>query len=343
MVEIRAAEGTELVRYRKGLWAYTSPRGIRVIVLRLGADPDDTPEAILKARRLYAKEKDWRREMEGDWSSPAGEAFFPIFSEIGRDRYIHMVTNLISGVVYRSFDFGRRHPACTWFQYSPKSDRVWGYREFMPHDLQTHEFRDAVRYLSGQLEWKDLQTRPRRWVDAYAARPSGSHCPPPWFPLGTRFLDIAGKECLQTQSNVVNPEENTAREIFAAEGMYLVVVNPRVKGRNEVVDRMLQIAPDSHPRTFLDPQMEEVIQGFDGAFCYPNPTAAVPYPNEPKDDNYFINLLDAWGYGISAVCPVDTPKPEDKPRVIGYGGRTGREEIYAPTAEEVGWYETRRR
>lgn len=331
----------EHTRYRHGLEAFTTPRGYRVLVLRLGADPDDTPEWIQKARRGYPSERAWRREMEGDWSSPTGDPYFPVFGEIGRERYIHMATRLIKGPVFRSFDFGRRRPACTWFQYSPKSDRLWGLREFMPHDLLTHEFRDAVRYLSGEVPLDAIPERAQRWVEVYGARPTGAHCPPPWFPLGTRFIDIGGKEALQAQANAQRPEEATARDIFGSAGMHLIMVNIDVKGRNEVVGRMLMLHPDGWPRTWLDPQMEEVIAGFEGAFSYATPPKGVEVSDKPKDDGHFINLLDAWGYGVVAVCPKDTPRPDAPPRLMRMD-KDGRTPIYgASDIEEVGWYENR--
>jgi hypothetical protein len=327
--------------YRPGLFAFTSPKGIRVVVLRLNADPElHTPEWERQERTKYLS-KDWRREMEGDWTTPAGEPYFPIFQELGRDRYIHTATEILKGPVIRSYDFGRRYPACTWFQYSPQSDRVWLYREFMPQDLQTHEFRDCVRHLSGQLGYDTLSSRSRRWIDAYAAKPSASHCPPPWFPTGTHFIDIGGKELLQGGASAVDPELATARAIFAEKDMYLAWVNPRVEGRNRIVDRMLMLRPDGHPGTFIDPQCEEMIEGFEGRFSYPRATQGTPFPDHPNDDGHYINLLDAWGYGVAAVCPVETPKDTQRLKLVGY--RDGREPVYINEEDEVGWNETRPR
>lgn len=327
-----------------GLYGFTSPMGNRVLVLRLEADERNTPEVINLKRRGYIQ-KDWRREMEGDWSSPAGKPYFPIFSEIGRERYVHMAIELIGAdrggmpIVFRSYDFGRRHPACTWFQYSKKSDRIWLMREFMPEDLVTHEFRDCVRYLSNQVPLERLNDRSQAWIHRYTARVSGAHCPPPWFPPNTRFVDIGGKELVQGGASAVDPELATARAIFAEGDIHLLWVNPKVEGRNRVVDRMLMIRSDGWPGTFMDPQCEEMITGFEGAFSYPAESAANPIPTKPKDDGYFINLLDAYGYGVAAVIPSDTPKPDAPPRLVGY--INGREPVYSNDTEEVGWYETR--
>lgn len=333
---------TNVIDYRPGLSAYTSPRGARVMVLRLEADDDHTPEWQVEERRRYTT-KDWRREMEGDWSTPAGDPFFPQFSELGRDKYVWLAKRLIQGPVFRSYDTGRRRPAVTFFQYSPKSDRIWGLREFMPHDLQTHEFRDAVRYLSGQLAYEALPDRARRWVDFYAARPSGSHCPPPWFPMGTPFIDIGGgNEVNNRGASAERPDEASFVDIFRKGGIEVLYVNPKVKSRNRLVDRMLMIGKDGFPRTFLDPQMEETITGFEGAFSYPQETASNPIPDEPKNDGHYINLLDAWGYGVSAVVPDDTPEGKAQPRIIGLE-RDGRTPIWSnpDNEEDFNWYEAR--
>ncbi len=336
-----AEQAKDIVDYRPGLRAYTTPAGIRTIELDYWADPTHDEAWVQDVKKLYITSKDWRREMCRDWSSPAGDPYFPIFSEIGRDRYIHMAERLIKGPVFRSLDFGGRRPACTWFQYSEKSDRVWLLREFMPHDLLTVPFREAVKFLSGEIPYESLPNTAQHWVDVYGAKPEGHHCPPPWFPPGTLFINIGGKEAMQGQSNSSSPEEHTVAEIFAAGGVQLLMVNPRVLGRNRLVGRTLDLRSDSWPGLFIDPQCEEMIQGFEGAFCYPSATMSVPVPVHPKDDGHFINLLDAFGYGIAAVVPVDAEKPEAPPRLLGYNGR---EPIYAQKeTEQVGWSETRGR
>lgn len=337
----------DVINYRNGLSAFTSPKGIRVLVLRLEADPSHTPEWIANARRVFASQKQWRREMEGDWSTPEGDSFFPIFSDVGRERYVHMARELISGPVYRAYDTGRRRPVCIWFQYSQKQDRLWILREFMPHDLQTHEFRDAVRYLSGEpVDINLLPDRVRAWIDGrdgYANKPSGAHCPPPWFPLGTHFIDIGGSESSQVSASATDPTLSTFQQIMAAKDIYLYVVpkSKDVDGRNRVIERMLMVAPDNWPRTFIDPQCEELIEAWSGALTYPKRTIATPVPDKPYDDGHYINLNDAIGYGIWAVVPHDdSPKAKRSPLFLGW---RDREAIYdSSDKEEIGWMETRR-
>jgi hypothetical protein len=327
-----------------GYRAYTTPRGLRIVEIDYWANPSHDGKWAAEQRPLHATNKDWRREMERDWSSPAGEPYFPVFSQIGREMYEHLQKQFVDQwPIFRSYDFGRRRPAAVWFQYSPSQDRVIAYREFMPRDLQTHEFRDAVRFLSGQLEEKDLKSDfARQAIDQYAARPSGAHCPPPWFPPGTMFMDFTGHEAMQGQANAPKREEAVVADIFAAGDIHLNIRYFQVLGRNRIIDRLLLVKEDGWPGVLIDPQMEESLEGFDGAWAYPEKTKAVPVPTKPRDDGHFINLLDAWGYGIASVVPEDTPKPPPPRRLVGW--QHGRTPIYTqPEREEVLFHETRRR
>jgi hypothetical protein len=341
---------TDLTDYLPGLRAFTTPRGIRVIELDWWADPAHDSAWAAAQRKLYSSEREWRREMGRDWSTPSGDPFYPEFVDLGPSRFIFPMQRLIQvrdgegekrSVVYRSYDFGRRTPACTWFQYSPKSDRVWWIREFMPRELQANAFRDAVRYLSNEFDYDKLTDPAKRWVDTYAAKPSGSHCPPPWFPKGTEFIDVSGKEANQGGAQAVLPELANTRNIFAEVGMHLVIVNPRVKARCDVVRRLLRIYPDGHPGLFIDPQCEEGIEMFSGKLHYPKSTPTNPVPTKPAK-NVFVNMNDALGYGIVAVVPAEAPAPPKEPVLLGYR-KDGRTPIYSTDQEEVGWNETRLR
>lgn len=326
-----------------GMRCYTSLQGHRIIELDRWVDPTHTPEWEKEERKVYASERDWRREHGRDWSSPAGFPVFPGFSELGAQRFIHMATRLIKGPVFRGFDFGVRRPAMVCFQYDPTQDRVWYYREFMPHELQTHAFRDACRVLCNELPYGEAPEESRRWVDMYAARPSGAHCPPPWFPLGTRFVNIAGPEAFSRQANAIDKDEAVAADIFAHGGIELLLVSPKVLGRTRIVGRFVKLWPDGLPGMLLDPQMEEAIAGFTGEYSYPEPTAANPVPTEPRKDGHFENIMDALGYGTVGVVPEDAPKGKPEPKLVGY---RGREPVYfdpALVSDEVGWNETRRR
>ena len=333
---------TDIVDYLPGLRAYTTQKGVRVIEIDYWANPRHDWKWAAEMRPTFLSNKDWRREMERDWTSPAGEPYFPDFTLIGREKYVHVQRTFVEQwPVFRAFDFGRRRPACVWFQYSPTQDRVILYREFMPHDIGTHDFRDAVKFLSGQLALDALKPNALRWVEEYAARPTGGHCRPPWFLPNTHFMDIGGKEALQGQSNASDEGDVVARDIFAAGGINLIIVTPRVVGRNRIIDRLLQMKEDGWPGILIDPQCEECIAGFEGAWCYPMPTKAVPIPVKPRKDGHFENLLDALGYGVAGVVPEDTRKEAEQETVVDWS--TGRPRPHqVEKSEGPNWHEVRR-
>lgn len=339
-------KATEIVDHCPGLRAYTTPKGIRTVELDYWADPAHDEAWARKERKTYASEKDWRREMRRDWSSPSGEPYFPAFLENGgRNGHVRMARKLIAGAVFRSHDTGRRRPACTWFQYSRIDNRIFLMREFMPHDLLTHEYRDAVRYFSGQLPLEDVPARAQLWIARYLEKPTASHCSNgAWFPPGVQFFDIVGKEAEQGTANTTNPAEVSFKAIFEAVGMQLFVVNPKVLARNRHVGSLLRLRRDGLSGLIIDPQCEQMIAGFEGAFTYPKATEAVPVPSAPKDDGNFINLLDAFGYGVCAVVPPDDPKTEAPSKQIGWSqdGRTPIMGSLNSEDEGMNLYENRR-
>jgi hypothetical protein len=322
-----------------GCNAFDTPRGIRVIELDFWADKSRDQKWEEREKIKYASEKDWRRDNMRDWTSAEGDVFYPEFQENGKARYVQPLRELAKLPVVRSFDFGFRRPACTWIQYAAGSDRVWWVREFMPHDLGTHDFRDAVQYLSGMLDFSVLTPRARDWIDLYAAKENAPK--PPWFASTTDFFDVSGPESYRTEASAIRAtEEANAAQVFANGGIYLNMVDPPVKARVDVIRRLLKIRKDGWPGIIIDPQCEEGIQMFNGALSFERATKDNPIPSKPRKDGHFENIHDALGYGIVAVVPMEDRRPEsEEPRVVGYDGRTP---LYKPAGEDLGWYESRR-
>jgi hypothetical protein len=321
-----------------GCNTYITPRGIKVIELDYWADEDRGQEWASREKVKYAAEKDWRRENLRDWTSAEGDIFYPEFQELGRERYVFALSELAALPVVRSFDFGFRRPACTWLQYSAKSDRVWWIREFMPHDLGTHDFRDAVQFLSGRLDYSALTPRSRDWVDLYANKEGAPK--PPWFSSTIDFFDVSGPESYRTEASAIRAtEEANAAQVFANGGIYLNMVDPPVKARVDIIRRLLKLRDDGFPGLIIDPQCEEGIQMFNGALSFERQTKDNPIPSKPRKDGHFENLHDAFGYGVVSVVPMEDRQPGvPADVVIGYNGR---EPIYKPIGDDLGWYESR--
>lgn len=320
-----------------GCASRVTPRGIKVVELDYWADPG-RDEAWKDKEKIKYSEKDWRRENLRDWTSAEGDIFYPEWNDNGgKPKYVVPLPRLAKLPIVRSFDFGFRRPACTWLQYSPGSDRVWVVREFMPHDLGTHDFRDAVQFLSGQFDYSGLTPRARDWVDLYAGKQDAPQ--PPWFASTSDFFDVSGPESYRTESSAIRAtEEANAAQVFANGGIYLNMVDPPVKARTDVIRRLLKLRPDGFGGILLDPQCEELIEAFNGALAFERSTKDNPIPTKPRKDGHYENLHDALGYGIVSVVPLEDRHPgQPNKQLVGYDGR---QPIYRPEGEDMGWYET---
>lgn len=319
-----------------GCNARVTPRGIKVLELDYWADTN-RDEAWMEKEKIKYSEKDWRRENLRDWTSAEGDTFYPEFADNGKQCYVVPLPHLARLPIVRSFDFGFRRPACTWLQYSPTQDRVWVVREFMPHDLGTHDFRDAVQFLSGQFDYSGLTPRARDWVDLYAGKSGAPR--PPWFASTADFFDVSGPESYRTESSAIRAtEEANAAQVFANGGIYLNMVDPPVKARTDIIRRLLKIRPDGFGGLILDPQCEELVEAFNGALAFERSTKDNPIPTKPRKDGHYENLHDALGYGIVSVVPMEDRTPgKPNQQLVGYDGR---QPIYRAEGEDLGWYET---
>jgi len=315
----------------------TTGAGWRVIELDFWAIPERRkPSWRVEMERTMGPRK-FRREFLRDWDTAAGDAYYPEFQEIGRENYLATLDALPRGVIlFRGFDFGIRRPACVWGAYSPIQDRTWVLREFMPHGLYTHAFRDCVMYLSGDLEWESLDPQAQAWIEVYRQR----GCPDaPWFEAGLKWENFSGPEATYTQSNAArDPRDATSAAIFATGGILLLTQAGPVKARHEVLRRLLPFRGDGYPGVLFDEAgCPELLQAMNGALSFPAPTARNPIPDRPRKDGHFDNIVDAFTYALSALVPsVDRPLP--RPTPVG-------QFLPRPLGDEhqdaLGWYENR--
>jgi len=281
-----------------------TPRGYCVIELDYLADPSKrAPDFERRARAAVTSDKEFRREYKRDWTTSAGEPFYPEFAQIGRGRYQLAAAGLVgTGAVYRGFDLGYRAPVCVWFQYSDASDRVWVLREFVPKQIATEHFADAVLYLSGQRPYEGLPPIAKEWVDAYAQ--TAGMPAPPWFAPGTVFLDYSGPEANRTEAIAArDPAEANTSRVFAAKGILLGTQAGPIRARTDVLRRLLALRSDGWPGLLVDPACPEVLAMLDGGLAYKRPSRNNPKPDHPQKDGHFDNVNDALTYGLAAVVP----------------------------------------
>lgn len=285
-----------------GYKARTTQRGFRVIELDAWADPARGEEWMAKARLRSASNADFEREVMRNWNITSGATFYPEFGEVGRERYLYEPKALLRQPVIRGWDFGWRAPMCVWMQYAPKTDRVYVLREFSPRGISAHHFRDVSRFLSGSLEWEQLDGPSREWVEMLAGLPGVPQ--PPWFPPGTQFVDLSGPEVNSTQSiSARDPEEATLRQVWAAGGIEFSIQAGPVKARTVVLRRLLSVRRDGYPGILISPVCIDVLAMLDGGLTFKKATTLNPMPSEPRKDGRHDNTHDALTYALVGVVP----------------------------------------
>lgn len=290
----------------QGYRARTTARGYRVVELDAVADPSRDEAWLEDARRRSPSEADFQREVLRNWNITSGDAFYPEFATIGRPCFEWEPPELLRGPVVRGWDFGWRAPVCVWMQYAEASDRVYVLREFTPRGISAHHFLAVCQHFSGTVEYGDLEPVPREWVDL--TRDTAGMPPPPWFPRGTEFVDLAGPEVNATQSIAArDPREATLRAVWANSGIVLGIQPGPVKARVDVLRRLLYPRPDGWPGIVISPICTGVLAMLDGGLAYRKATPLNPKPDDPRKDGYYDNIHDALTYALVGLVPATAP------------------------------------
>ena len=275
---------------------------IHAIRLHYTADPAKRGAVWLaNARAKMTDRLAFNREYEIDWSSTTGLPFYTQFyDKYAEDPsyYVRPLRLPTKGVIYRGFDFGFRKPACVWFSVSP-SGRVFIYREFLPKDIDVFSFRDAVRFLSGEIprDHKDLVRRERadQWI-----RIAGNQ---PFFvghPL--TYVNYAGSEANSPNTVETDKGEMNDAEIFAGGKIELTLLAHRVSAGTYMIRKLMMPHPDGKGSSVLiDPQCQTLIRGLAGGLTFGAGTKADPVDDEVADSPEFGDIHDAFRYGVTGA------------------------------------------
>lgn len=236
----------------KGLLISENPLGWRTIKLHYSSDPahDVTnPDEELRAQanqwvvekqRIVGDPHRWAQEMEISFWAALGARVFPEFLES-----LHAPMPLLPNprkVLYRSWDFGWRAPACLIASIDSK-DRLLVLKEIIGLESSTRDFaQDVIRRCA---EW--FPTHAPGWQD---------------------FADPAGQ-----QVKSIDSEKSEKRDI---EVLNTLGIYPsweygwsRKDGRS-LIHQLLVLRTDQTPGIFVDPAgCPTLLQGFLGKFCYP--------------------------------------------------------------------------
>lgn len=283
-------------------------KGACIVEIDLEADPAKRSQEWQASLRRRLTDAEFQREYKRNWTVAKGKAYYPEFV-IAPHLYLHKIPYLMDDVVYRGHDFGIQHPACVWAQYSKKQDRIWFLREILPANIDTHNMAHLVLYLSGELALSDLQKWPRatawvNWVLSEHAKDPKRMPKPPWFEMGTRFLDYAGDEALKRSATVEG--ENAARTdmaVYQSYGIQLIAYQDSIASRETKMRKMLIQRQDGYPGLFIDPACHNLAAGFGGGVSYPEPTKATPEPTQPRRDGWYEHVHDCANYIVINTVP----------------------------------------
>lgn len=295
-------------------------KGVTVVEIDYWADARKDEIWAEKQRRGSPSDVIFRREFMRDWTSAAGESFYPEF--VARPEfYVRPCPGLLPAPIIRGWDFGYRHPACVWLQYDQHTGRVWVLREIMPGGftnasgkIDTGSFAKLVLYLSGQIPFEAVMPHPRALevineINKHAKAGEGHEAP--WFggegtanPL--RFLDWAGHEALQQGRHPEHDsKERTDATILYANGIQLGAYYTTPKARENVIRKLLLPMKDGAPGIFFDPACRLLVEGFAGGIAYPKPTKENPDPGEPAKDGWYEHPHEALGYPLAQIIRLD--------------------------------------
>ena len=267
------------------------------------------------AAREYPSMLDFRREMKIDRTSNVGRPFYPQFAEnprrfIARCREIPRDTPILRG-----WDFGGGNPACVWGVWSFKSKRFWVLRELLGYDIDTYQFRDLVKYLSGQLSIETLQQHTRAMQMIEELGVEQSYPKPPWFQGVKRFLDFSGHEGLMGPRGLVPVSQSkSAVEILALGDVHLYAQYTKTSARTDIINGLSKLRDctyeehtncEGHSGLLLDPACPILIKGLSSGIVYAKPTPQNPDPMEPAKDAVYSHLHEALGYTLTNVVALE--------------------------------------
>jgi len=280
-------------------------KNITIVRIQYTADPAKrSAEWLREAKRPYGSNRAWRIEMEIDRESSAGKAFYPAFAENPK-LYVRRAPGLLDAPILRGWDFGR-NPACVWGQWSKKSRRFWVLRELQGRDIDTYQFRDLVKFLSGQLSLETLSVH-KRAIEVLNDLSLDSSIPKvPWFTGELSFADFAGHEAVRADPGLVKAgDARVAAEVLALGDIYVLPQYTFQRNRSQVINGRSRIREDGLPGIFLDPACPVLIRGLCGEIRFANGTAQNPSPNEPAKEDTYSHRHEALGYIVTNVVALE--------------------------------------
>lgn len=222
-------------------------------------DPDKATAEWLAEARRGMPENGFKREYEIDYSYYAGKPFFPEFSEynIAKEPIAYQERETI----YRAWDFGFHRPCCVITKLNERDQWCW------------------LKVILGQDEWIDVFGRR---VKQYCLTE---------FP-GAKYLDacdIAGQQ-------VSDKSKQSSVQILNAFGIYPQMRKQEIDLGVGIMRGKLRMRVDGVPGLIVNPNQQDVIDGFKGGLHYPEVREGQAQKDVYEKEGYYEHIFDAARY-----------------------------------------------
>jgi len=251
-----------------GIEAYRTTRGHCLVTLRWWCQSHRRNRKWFDTMRAkFESDFEFEQEFGINWAARSGDAYFPEFVLRGPKFYSIRSRGIYPGLpIYRGWDFGTSRPAVVWAQID-ETGRVWILREIAPANIDIHQFRDLVKYLSGQLDLEHLErasmTRALQIINEIN-KPDSGYPEAPWFEGSlNEWVDHGLPEAV-APSRIQTTTERTDSDVLASGGIYLQTAYVHLETREQVMRALLRRRPDGWPGIIWDPACKHSLRMMNG-------------------------------------------------------------------------------
>ncbi len=295
MQPLKIPAGASLKVDEQGLKIWKNPiNGFTVVALHYSADKAKDAEWVARESVGYpggCSGKIWQREQELSFDAFSGSAVYSEYDPVIHERAINKYQSLL----YRSFDWGYRFPACVYLQVVPLAER--GHPRYPKYRLEVigEVLRTDVGlrdFLDSCFEYESLR-----------------------FGQGREYVttgDVAG-----AQTDITS-----AKNCFDILREYAIFPFYRKQGIVFGVERVRRhLTPDNF---LIDPvQCPQLCAGFSREYRYPENNMG----ELPEKDTYpSSHLMDAIRYGIVHISDMfleDAKEPKEDDPTLSYSSKRG--------------------
>lgn len=195
--------------------------------------------------------------------TPDGSPFYEGFDERFHKRELQWMS---ARPIIRSWDYGFRHPACSFHQIDAKGRWVV-IREVMGTDITIDKFGQYIKTMCTE-----------------------------WYPGFTNYDDVGDPAGTQKSDK----SEKTSVEILNSMGIFPHSKGSTYRERKEIIERKLSTLIDSLPALIVDQTCLVIVDGFLGGYHYPVRKEGQAFnPNRfeiPFQDGYYEHLMNTLEY-----------------------------------------------